>query len=257
MKTFFAVAAVSTALFAAPVVAQAAPYTQSNQGTTYSTGSATLTVRMSNDYAGYQPQRGRIIPLANVVRDIERRTNTTLVDARLSANGKVYEYEGVNNRGNVVVARADAFTGKITQAQLTKLRPRYEVTGVPVFDMLTALRNKGYQNFDLVTMKDKRGTYLVRGLDRRGKAFNIQVDARNGRILSAKPTSGYQGPNYVRGEYRDFALIQKSLERQNYSRFTDVVAFDDYYSLKARDPKGRNVVLIVDSVSGKILNEIR
>ncbi len=195
--------------------------------------------------------------LAKVVRQLERRSGATVTDIALSKNGRVYNFEGVTARGFIVKARANAYTGKISHVKATKFRPNYDPKGMPINRLINQLRNKGYQNFDLVSLRDQRGIYVVRGLNRRGKPVQIRVRAKTGRVLSQKATNAYNGPSYVRAQYRDFDTFRPALEWNKFSNFNNVVAYDDYYSANARDAKGHNIALIISSFTGAILSQSR
>lgn len=258
MKSFFVVAGLSTALLAAaPLAAQAQPYTHAKSGTAFSLTVTKTQVRTAHDYSDYKAQRGHILPLANVVRQLERRSGATVTDIQLSKNGKVYNFEGVTARGYIVKAKADAYTGTVSHVQTTKFRPNYDPKGMPINRLINQLRDKGYQNFDLVSLRDQRGVYVVRGLNRRGKPVQIRVQAKTGRVLSQKATNAYNGPSYVRAQYRDFDALRPALEKNKFSRFNNVVAYDDYYSANARDAKGQNVALIISAFTGAILSQSR
>jgi uncharacterized membrane protein YkoI len=256
MKSFFVVAGLSTALLAvAPMAAQARPYTQS--GAALSVTVTKTPVRMADVHRGYKAQRGHILPLANVVRQLERRSGAAVTDIQLSKNGKVYNFEGVTKRGFIVKAKANAYTGKVSNVKTTKFRPHYDPKGMPINRLINQLRNKGYQNFDLVSLRDQRGVYVVRGLNRRGKPVQIRVQAKTGRVLSQKATNAYNGPSYVRAQYRDFDTLRPGLERNKFSNFKNVVAYDDHYSANARDAKGQNIALIISAFTGAILSQSR
>lgn len=256
MKSFLAIAGLSTALIAlSPLAVQAQPYGYNNKpGASLSVTVTKTQVRQGNDYSQYRPQRGHIMPLAQVVRQLEDRTGATVTDINLARNGKFYNFEGVTARGFIVEARADAFDGKISNVKTTKYRPKYDPKGMPINQLLAGLRDKGFQNFDLVSLKDQRGVYQVRGLNRRGQPVLLRVQAMNGRILSQNAANTYNGPSYARAEYRDFDTFRPALEQKKFSRFDNVVAYDDYYQADARDERGRAVTLIINAFTGAILN---
>jgi uncharacterized membrane protein YkoI len=261
MKSIFAVAGFTTALLVvAPLAAQAQTFGHVQQGKPGQTVSVTVTktqVRMGHDYSGYRVQRGHIMPLAQVVRELERKSGATVTDINLAANGKVYNFEGVTARGFIVQAKADAFTGKVSNVKATQYRPRYDPKGMPINKLLADLRDRGFQNFDLVSLKDQQGVYVVRGLNRHGQPVQIRVQAMTGRILSQQATRVYNGPAYARAEYRDFDSFRPALEKNRYSNFQNVVAYDDYYQADARDDRGRTVSLIINAFTGAILNANR
>ena len=105
-----------------------------------------------------------------------------------------------------------------------------------------------------MSLKDQRGVYQVRGLNRRGQPVMLRVHAMNGRVLSQKATNSYNGPSYARAEYRDFDSFRPALEQKKFSRFDNVVAYDDYYQADARDDRGRAVTLLINAFTGAILN---
>lgn len=253
----FAPAGVVLALtLAAPFAAQADSLRVSTVSyQSHSSQGAAVVVTRNNDYSGYRNHKNRILPLAQVVRSIERETNATVTDIKLSANSRVYMFEGVTQRGFIVQAKADAYTGDITNVQVMKYRPRYDPKGMPINRLLATLRDKGFHNFDLVSLKDERGIYQVRGLNRHGQAALIRTDARTGRILTVASAPKYNGPKYATAAYRDFDVWMPMLEKQRYTGFSNVVAYDDYYAVDARDMKGKKVRLEVDAFSGQILHD--
>lgn len=255
MKSLFAAAGLATAFFAAaPLAAQAQPHMRNGDHSTVALTVTKTQVRLASDYDSYRAHRGHIMPLARVVRQLERRSGATVTDIKLAANGKVYKFEGVTARGFIVHAKADAYTGAVSHVQFTKFRPHYDPKGMPINRLITKLRNHGFQNFDLVSLKDQRGIYVVRGLNRHGKPVTIRVQARTGRILSRQPANVYHGPAYLQAEYRDFDKLLPALEAQRFNSFTNVVAYDDYYSANAHDAKGRNVALLINAYTGAIMN---
>ncbi len=255
MKSFLVAAGLATVfLAAAPLAAQAQPVGHAEK---HSAASVTVTktqVRVAPDYVGYRAQRGHIMPLARVVRQLERKSGATVTDINLAKNGKVYKFEGVTAQGFIVKAKANAYTGAVSHVQVTKFRPYYDPKGMPINRLIATLRNRGYQNFDRVSLRDQRGIYVVRGLNRRGHPVNIRVQARTGRILSQKPANAYNGPAYLRAQHRDFDGLRPALEAKRFSGFTNVVAYDDYYSAKAHDRNGRNVILRINAFTGAIMN---
>tara|TARA_R110000868_G_scaffold157512_4_gene384816 strand:+ start:1156 stop:1938 length:783 start_codon:yes stop_codon:yes gene_type:complete len=256
MKSFLAIAGLTTALVAlSPLAVQAQPYNQGNKpGAQLSITVTKTQVRQGNDYSQYRVQRGHIMPLGQVVRELEGRTGATVTDINLAKGGKFYNFEGVTARGFIVQARADAFNGRVSNVKTTKYRPKYDPKGMPINQLLAGLRDKGFQNFDLVSLKDQRGVYQVRGLNRRGQPVLLRVHAMNGRVLSQTAAKNYNGPSYARAEYRDFDTFRPALEQKKYSRFDNVVAYDDYYQADARDDRGRAVTLLINAFTGAILN---
>ncbi|MDO8422192.1 MAG: hypothetical protein Q7S99_08525 [Parvibaculum sp.] len=259
MKSFLAIAGLGTALVAfTPLAVQAQPYGHQGQpnkpGASLSVTVTKTQVRQGNDYSQYRVQRGHIMPLGQVVRQLENRTGATVTDINLAKNGKFYNFEGVTARGFIVEARADAYDGTISNVKTSKYRPKYDPKGMPINQLLAGLRDKGFQNFDLVSLKDQRGVYQVRGLNRRGQPVMLRVHAMNGRVLSQKATNSYNGPSYARAEYRDFDSFRPALEQKKFSRFDNVVAYDDYYQADARDDRGRAVTLLINAFTGAILN---
>ena len=194
MKSFFVVAGLSTALLAAaPMAAQAQPFAHAKQGGAFSFTVTKTQVRTGHDYNSYRSQRGSIMPIGKVVRELERRSGATVTDINLAKNGKVYNFEGVTARGFIVEAKADAYTGQVKNVKFTKFRPKYDP----------------------------------------------------------------KGPAYARADYRDFDDVRQGLERQKYSGFSNVVAYDDYYEANARDNRGRQVQLLINAFTGAILSANR
>ena len=258
MKSFFVVAGLSTALLAAaPMAAQAQPFAHAKQGGAFSFTVTKTQVRTGHDYNSYRSQRGSIMPIGKVVRELERRSGATVTDINLAKNGKVYNFEGVTARGFIVEAKADAYTGKVKNVKFTKFRPKYDPKGMPINKLLADLRDEGFHHFDMVSLKDKRGIYVVRGLNRKGQPVRIEVKAKNGKIINRTRAANYNGPAYARADYRDFDDVRQGLERQKYSGFSNVVAYDDYYEANARDDRGRQVQLFINAFTGAILSANR
>jgi len=262
MKRAFAITGLALALFAVPAAAHADIrigitlgqgisniLTPANYSSSHSRGWS-----YSHDYSGYRAHKGRIMPLANVVREVERRSGIIVTDIRLSRDQKYYEVEGRNRQNRLVTTRASATTGIPGKLNVSNKKQHYGLNARSVTALLAGLRNEGYQNFDLVTLREENGVYQVRGLNKKGKPVMVRVQAKNGRVLSARAAPGYNGPSYARAEHRDFRHWQPSLVKQRYSGFTNIVAFDDYYALKARDSRGRPVSLAVCAFTGKILD---
>ncbi|ABS63591.1 hypothetical protein Plav_1977 [Parvibaculum lavamentivorans DS-1] len=256
MKKALALTGLAVALFALPVAAQA----DVRSGITITIGSSKVLPaaasgwRYGTDYNDYRTHQGRIMPLANVVRDLERKTNATVTDIKLSRDKRFYEFEGVTQRGFLVTAKASAATGAVGGISVKNYKPRYDARATSISPLLASLRNKGYHSFDLVSLKEEKGVYQVRGLNRQGKPVMIRAAARTGKVLSTRNAPGYNGPSYAQAEYRDFGHWQKGLTQQKYSSFTNVVAYDDYYAVKARDGRGRPVNLSVCPFTGKVLD---
>jgi|GEM_PF-3290461 len=261
MKSLFKIAGLGTALvIATPLLAQAAPYNNGHNtnGQTRGYEAVTVTktqVRVAQDYNGYRTQRGHIMPLANVVALLEKRTDAIVTDIQLAKNGKVYNFEGVTSRGYIVRANADAYTGKVTNVQSTKYRPKYDARGIQITQLLAKLRLQGFRDFDFVSLKEQQGVYVVRGLNRIGVPVQILANAKTGNIYAKKAVNQYNGPSYARTEYRDFDALRPALEKNKYSRFENVVAYDDYYTANARDDKGRTVQLIINAFTGALLSK--
>tara|TARA_R110000824_G_scaffold390760_2_gene587489 strand:+ start:176871 stop:177647 length:777 start_codon:yes stop_codon:yes gene_type:complete len=258
MKSFFVVAGLSTALLAAaPMAAQAQLFAHAKQGGSYGLTITKTQIRTGHDYNSYRPQRGSIMPIGKVVRELERRSGATVTDINLAKNGKVYNFEGVTARGFIVEAKADAYTGQVKNVKFTKFRPKYDPKGMPINKLLADLRNEGFRHFDLVSLKDQRGVYVVRGLNRNGQPVRIEVKAKNGKIISKTRAANYNGPAYARANYRDFDDLRQGLASKKYSGFTNVVAYDDYYETDARDNRGRQVQLLINAFTGAILSANR
>jgi len=160
---------------------------------------------------GHSPARGQarrderqIIPIARLVRQIQRETGGRLTSVVLRPNGRVYKIEGVGPRGRVVTARANAFTGEIFDVQRRRGggQGHQATNGKPIPRLLRGLRDGGYSGFDRV-VRDGR-TYIVRGLNRRGTPVRIVANARNGRVLSVNQARRYNGPSYNRHSVRRF-----------------------------------------------------
>lgn len=259
MKKTLATAGLAIALLATPLAAEAANF---RSGFTIAIGNVKATPaafaghnwRHGNDN-DYRAHRNRIRPLANIVRELERKSGGTVTDIKLTKNNRYYNFEGVTQRGFVVTAKADAYSGEVSNISVKRFRPHYDTHAMEIRPLLASLRNKGFHSFDLVSLKEEKGIYRVRGLNRRGKPVMIRARAGNGKILSTRAAPGYNGPSYVRAEFRDFSHWRTGLRQQHYSRFSNVVAYDDYYGVNAHDGHGRKVQLEVCAFTGKVLGQ--
>ena len=144
---------------------------------------------------GWQNER-RIIPIARLVRQIQRETGGRVTSVRLKRNGRVYVIEGVGRGGRYVTAKANARTGEVFDVQRVRGGGYAATNGKPIPRILRGLRNRGYSGFDRV-VRDGR-TYNVRGLNSRGNPVRIVTNARNGRVLSVHQARRYNGPNHLR-----------------------------------------------------------
>ena len=124
MKKILAAAGIASLLVAVtPLAAQAQPNMR-DKG--HAAGAVTVTktqVRVASNYDAYRSRRGHIMPLARVVRQLERRSGATVTDIKLAVNHRVYNFEGVTARGFIVKAKADAYTGAVSHVRFTKFRP--------------------------------------------------------------------------------------------------------------------------------------
>lgn len=200
---------------------------------------------------GWQNER-RIIPIARLVRQIQRDTGGRVTSVRLKRNGRVYAIEGVGRGGRYVTAKANARTGEIFDVRRDRGGAHVATNGKPIPRILRGLRNRGYSNFDRV-VRDGR-TYIVRGLNNRGNPVRIVANARNGRVLSVNQARRYNGPNYLRHQVRGFDHWRSGLRQQHYSNFGHATRHDDYYQVGARDGRGRDVTLNVCARTGRVLH---
>ena len=200
---------------------------------------------------GWQNQR-RIIPIARLVRQIQRNTGGHVTSVRLKRNGLVYVIEGVGRAGRYVTAKANARTGQIYDVRRNRGGVHYAANGAPIPQILLGLRSRGYSGFDKVIREGR--TYIVRGLNSRGTPVRLTVSARSGRILSAVQALRYNGPNHLRHQVRGFDHWQPGLRRQHYTNFGHATRHDDYYQVGARDRRGRDVTLNVCARTGRVLH---
>ena len=196
----------------------------------------------------------QIIPIARIVRQIQRETGGRVTSVVLRPNGRVYKIEGVGSRGRVVTAKANAFTGEIFDVQRRRGggHGHQATNGKPIPRLLRGLRDGGYSGFDRV-VRDGR-TYIVRGLNRRGTPVRIVANARNGRVLSVNRARRYNGPSHYRHSVRGFNQWLPGLQQQHYSHFGQATRHDDHYQVGARDRRGRNVTLQVCARTGRVLH---
>lgn len=201
---------------------------------------------------GWHDQR-RIIPIPQLVRQIQRETGGRVTDVKLRRNGRVYIIDGIGPRGRHVTAKADARTGRIYDVQRVRGgHGHHAAHGKPIPALLRGLRNQGYYAFDRVVRNGNR--YVVRGLDSRGVPVRIVTRARNGRILSVNNARNYNGPQHLRRQVRGFDQWLPGLRQQHYSHFGQATRHDDYYQVGARDRRGRDVTLRVCARTGNVLH---
>jgi uncharacterized membrane protein YkoI len=202
---------------------------------------------------GYARER-QVIPIARLVRQIQRETGGRVTSVRLRPNGRVYKIEGIGQRGRFVSAKANAFTGEIFDVRRQPGHEQVATNGRPIPRILRDLRNDGYSGFDRV-IRDGRA-YIVRGLDRRDRPVRIRVNARNGRVLSVNRARNYNGQVPSRHSVRGFDQWLPGLRQQHYTNFGQVTAHDAYYQVGARDRRGRNVTLNVCNRTGRVLHSV-
>ncbi|AWZ01862.1 peptidase propeptide and YPEB domain protein [Rhodobiaceae bacterium] len=200
---------------------------------------------------GWQNER-RVIPIARLVRQIQRDTGGRVTSVRLKRNGRVYAIEGVGRGGRYVTAKANARTGEVFDVQRLRGGGHVATNGKPIPRLLKGLRDRGFHAFDRV-IRDGR-TYIVRGLNRRGNPVRIVANARNGRVLSVNQARNYNGPNHLRHQVRGFDHWRSGLQQQRYSHFGNATRHDDYYQVGARDRRGRDVTLNVCARTGRVLH---
>ncbi|MEQ9517930.1 MAG: hypothetical protein RLN89_00680 [Parvibaculum sp.] len=192
----------------------------------------------------------QVIPIAQLVHQIQRDTGGEVTGVTLQPNGRFYQIEGVGRGGRFVTARANALTGEISNVQRHS-RGAQPLHGKPIPRILRDLGNDGFYGFDRVVQQ--RGDYVVRGLNRRGEPVRIRVNARNGRVLAVNAARNYNGSGHLRQQVRDFNHWRPSLQNQHYTHFGQAVRHDDYYAVDARDRGGRNVSLNICARTGRVL----
>jgi uncharacterized membrane protein YkoI len=216
---------------------------------------AHLEARWSDDDRnyGHHERVTQVRSLPRMVQLVENRSGGRVTDIVLSPNNRFYKLEGFDRQGRPVSAKADARTGALYD--ISRVRGHVHRPGrfTPIDHIVRDLTRHGYRNFDRVVYQERQGTYLARGLDRRGRPVNVKVAARNGHILAVKPARNYNGPAYAKGERRQFKHWRSGLQKQHYSRFTQIKSHEDYYDVRARDRQGRNVQLKVCAYTGKVL----
>ena len=195
----------------------------------------------------------RVMPLNRVVNLIENRSGGTVTDIRLAKNRRVYHLEGVTRLGMIVAAKVDAQSGRIQSIDFKKFRPRYDPHGMDINRLIAKLRHKGFRGFDVVSLKEERGVYRVRALNKRGKPVVVRTNARNGHILNVRHAKNYNGPSYKRGDRHGFNHWRKGVAAHGYSHFGKVSDHGDYYEVNARNRYGRTVTLDVCPYTGKVL----
>lgn len=202
---------------------------------------------------GYAQER-QVIPIARLVRQIQRESGGHVTSVRLRPNGRVYKIEGIGRRGRFVTAKANAYTGEIFDVQRQRGHEQVATGGQRIPRILRGLRNSGYSGFDRV-IRDGRN-YIVRGLNQRGQPVRMRVRARNGRVVSVNRASNYNGQRASRHTVSGFDQWLPGLRQQHYTNFGQATAHDAYYQVGARDRRGRNVTLDVCNRTGRVLNSV-
>lgn len=202
---------------------------------------------------GWRAHNGRVMPLNRVVRVIENRSGGTVTDIRLAKNQRVYRLEGVTRLGMIVDAKVDARTGRIQSIDFKKFRPRYDPKGMDINRLLAKLKRKGFHGFDVVSLKEERGVYRVRALNKRGRPVVVRTKAHNGHILNVRRAANYNGPAYKRGGRHGFNHWRKGVAAHGYSHFGQATDYGDYYEVNARNRHGKQVRLDVCPYTGKVL----
>jgi len=197
-------------------------------------------------------QERQVVPIARLVRQIQRETGGRVTSVRLRPNGRVYVLEGVGRRGQFVTAKANAFTGEVFDVQRQRGHAHVATNGKPIPRILRGLRDSGYSGFDRV-IRDGR-VYIVRGLNRRGEPVRMRVNARNGRVLSVNHARHYNGQRPSRHVVSGFDQWMPGLRQQRYSNFGQATQHDGYYQVSARDRRGRDVTLNVCDRTGRVLH---
>lgn len=193
----------------------------------------------------------QVIPIGQLVRQIRRDTGGQVTGITLQPNGRVYQVEGVGRGGRYVTARVNAFTGEVFDVQRHRRGAR-PLNGKPIPRILRDLRDQGFYGFDRVVQR--RGAYVVRGLNRRGDPVRIRVNPRNGRVLAVNNARNYNGSGHLRHQVRGFDHWRPALQSQHYSHFGQPTFHDDYYAVDARDRGGRNVSLNICARTGRVLH---
>ncbi|MEQ8268903.1 MAG: hypothetical protein RH982_17035 [Parvibaculum sp.] len=191
MKKAFAFAGLAAALLAVAAAAQ----TYMRAGGTAGTGPATLVSAATASPAGRQGtgdddddrvHRGRVVPLAEAVRELELKTSATVTEIRLSRDRRFYEFEGVTQRGFLVTAKASAASGAVGGIAVESYKPRYDARATSISPLLASFREQGYHSFDFASLKEEEGVYQLRGLDDQGDPVMIRAAARSGKVLSTR-----------------------------------------------------------------------
>ena len=108
----------------------------------------------------------------------------------------------------------------------------------------------------MVSLKDERGVYRVRALNKRGRPVVVRTRAQNGHVLSVRHAKNYNGPAYKRGGRHSFNHWRKGVAAHGYSHFGKASDQGDYYEVSARSRNGRAVTLDICPYTGKVLRVI-
>lgn len=190
MKKAFAFAGLAAALLAVAAAAQ----TYMRAGGEAGTGPAAFVSAATASPAGRQgtgdeddrAHRGRVVPLAEAVRELELKTSATVTEIRLSRDRRFYEFEGVTQRGFLVTAKASAASGAVGGIVVESYKPRYDARATNISPLLASFREQGYHSFDFVSLKEEEGVYQLRGLDEQDDPVMIRAAARSGKVLSTR-----------------------------------------------------------------------
>lgn len=190
MKMAFAFAGLAAAVLAVTAAAQihmrAGGVVNAGPAAFVSAAAASPAGRHGTGDDDNRAHRGRILPLAEVVRELELKSSATVTDIRLSRDKRFYEFEGVTQRGFLVTAKASAASGAVGGIVVESYKPRYDARATSISPLLAAFSEKGYHSFDFVSLKEEEGVYQVRGLDDQGDPVMIRAAARSGKVLSTR-----------------------------------------------------------------------
>lgn len=111
----------------------------------------------------------------------------------------------------------------------------------PMSAVLHKLKVKGYGAIKQVDLKEDE--YLVRALDEEGDLVEIRMNAHSGEIITMKKID----------PHISIMDVVENIEQLGYVGITHIETKDSYFEVTAFSPDGKQIKLVVDAVSGKIM----
>lgn len=202
---------------------------------------------------GHHGRAHNINDAQKTVRLIQRRTGSKVTDI-VYRNG-VYHVKGYGPKGRFNSAKADPKTGRLYDISPARGGHATPARAIPIPRLLNSIERHGFRDFDRVDLQGN--VYKVRGLNPRGRAVVLTVNARSGAIQNKRFAARYNLPQAP--SRKPFNHFTGNLKKQHYSHFSNAQYvgggndWSDHYRVRARDRRGKNVDLRVCAYSGNVL----